>query len=138
LGSLTNKQIARFERHAGGLLLRALDGDKPHGWPRRRFGDRLGVGRVVLVSLHEGLHVDRCNQPHLMAQRADLAPRCELAQASIATKHFGTEAKNDSTFARDIFLRNEVDPSARAPCAWKTFFAKSSPMMLSAVALAFG
>jgi hypothetical protein len=36
------------------------------------FADRLGIGRVVLVSLHEGLHIDRRNQPHLMAQRADL------------------------------------------------------------------
>jgi len=23
------------------------------------FADRLGIGRVVLVSLHEGLHIDR-------------------------------------------------------------------------------
>jgi hypothetical protein len=36
------------------------------------FADRLGIGRVVLVSLHEGLHIDLRNQPHLMAQCADL------------------------------------------------------------------
>ena len=39
---------------------------------RNRFGDRLRVRGVVLLSLDERLHVDRCNQPHLATERHDL------------------------------------------------------------------
>ena len=32
---------------------------------------------------------------------------------------------------RDSFLRNRTVPSAAAPCSWNTFFARSTPMMLT-------
>lgn len=32
---------------------------------------------------------------------------------------------------RDSFLRKTTDPSAAAPCIWITFFAKSTPMMVT-------
>ena len=42
-----------------GLLVRALEGDEAHGGPLGGFTDRLGIGRVVLLSLDKGLHVRR-------------------------------------------------------------------------------
>jgi len=38
-----------------------------------RFADGLGIGGVVLLPLDEGLDVGRRDQPHAMAQLADLA-----------------------------------------------------------------
>jgi hypothetical protein len=66
------------------------------------FADRRGIGRVVLVSLHEGLHIDRRNQPHLMAQRADLPRPTVRTGAGFHRDNAlgGAEAKNESTFAR--------------------------------------
>ena len=40
-------------------------------WPGRRFGNSLGICHVVLLTLHEWLHVGRRNQPHLVAQIAN-------------------------------------------------------------------
>jgi hypothetical protein len=41
------------------------------------FADGLGVGSVVLLPLDVGLHVGRWYQPHIMAERLELArPRC--------------------------------------------------------------
>jgi hypothetical protein len=39
-----------------------------------RFADRLGICRIVLLPLDEGLDASGRAEPHLMAQLADLAP----------------------------------------------------------------
>src|SRR3954454_9735578 len=51
-----------------------FDGHKPHARSLRRLADRLGIGRIVLLPLHEGLDVCGRDQPHRVAQFADLAP----------------------------------------------------------------
>src|SRR3954447_12573544 len=43
----------------------------------------------------------------------------------------GWAAKNASTFARTRRLRNTTRPDASAPCAWKTRFAMSNPIVLA-------
>src|SRR3954451_221553 len=43
----------------------------------------------------------------------------------------GWAAKNASTFARTRRLRNTTRPDASAPCAWKTRFAISNPIVLA-------
>lgn len=44
------------------------------------LADRLGIGCVVLLPLHERLDVGRRDEPHLMAQLADLtAPEMSAA-----------------------------------------------------------
>src|SRR3954463_12022830 len=43
----------------------------------------------------------------------------------------GWAAKNSSTFARTRRLRNTTRPDASAPCAWKTRFAMSNPIVLT-------
>ena len=46
-------------QHQPALLLGRFDLYETHGWPLHRLGDRLGVGRIVLVALDVGLHVLR-------------------------------------------------------------------------------
>src|SRR3954447_5006578 len=43
----------------------------------------------------------------------------------------GWAAKNASTFARTRRVRNTTRPDASAPCAWKTRFAISNPIVLA-------
>jgi len=43
----------------------------------------------------------------------------------------GWPAKNSRTFSRGSFLRNTTTPASSVPCAWKTFFAKSKPMVVA-------
>src|SRR4051794_13347107 len=43
----------------------------------------------------------------------------------------GWAAKNASTFARTRRVRNTTRPDASAPCAWKTRFAMSNPIVLT-------
>jgi hypothetical protein len=38
---------------------------------------------------------------------------------------------NRSKSGRVSFFRNTTDPSAVAPCSWNTFFARSTPMMVT-------
>ena len=59
LGPLAHQKIARPEHQTAGLLLLALDRHEPHRRPLRRLADRLGIGRIVLLPLHERLDVGR-------------------------------------------------------------------------------
>src|SRR3954454_7016044 len=49
----------------------------------------------------------------------------------MATVQGGWAAKSSSTFARTRRLRNTTRPDASAPCAWKTRFAMSNPIVLT-------
>jgi hypothetical protein len=53
-------------------LLLALCGHEPHAWPLRRFADRLGIDRVVLLPLHERFYIGGRDQPNLMAKLDEL------------------------------------------------------------------
>ena len=53
-------------------LVLALLLDHPEVWSQRRFGDGLGVVVVVLLSFHEGLDVDRRDDPRLVTK----SPQC--------------------------------------------------------------
>ena len=71
------------KEHRLRLLGLRLNRHEVHGRSLRRFRDRLRVGRVVLASLDERLHVDRGNQPHLVAERRDLPAPVMGAGASL-------------------------------------------------------
>ena len=58
-----------------------------HGRPLRRLADRLRVRRVVLLALHEGLHVDRRDQPDLMAELHDLPAPVVRARTRLHRHH---------------------------------------------------
>src|SRR4051812_36734512 len=59
LGALANQQVPRAEHDGGGLLVRALEGDKAHGGTLSGLADRFGIRHVVLLSLDERLDVSR-------------------------------------------------------------------------------
>jgi hypothetical protein len=53
-------------------LLLAHHGHEPHARPLRRFADRLGVDRVVLLSFREWFYIGRRDQPNFMAKLDEL------------------------------------------------------------------
>lgn len=80
----------------------------------------------------EWFHVDRWGKRTEWQSFSSSRPQpCAVAQASMATTQLGCWAKNTSSCPRESFLRNTTDPSARAPCNWKTHFARSMPMMVT-------
>src|SRR3954466_4312167 len=73
LGALADQQVPRAEHDGGGLLVRALEGDKAHGGTLSGLADRFGIRHVVLLSLDERLDVRRRDQLHRVAKLGDLA-----------------------------------------------------------------
>src|SRR4028118_952532 len=73
LGPLPHQQITCPEYESGGLGLLTLGSHKAHGRALSRLADRLGISGIVLLALHERLHVSRRDQPDRMPERADLA-----------------------------------------------------------------
>src|SRR3954452_20432996 len=73
LGALANQQVPRAKHDGGGLLVRALEGNKAHSGTLGGLADRLRIGHVVLLSLDERLHVRRRDQLHRVAKLGDLA-----------------------------------------------------------------
>ena len=69
------------------LFLR-LHSHKPHGRPRGRLADRLGVRSVVLLPLDVGLDINRRGQPYCMAETADL-PAPMMRAAARLHRHRG-------------------------------------------------
>jgi hypothetical protein len=69
LGALVNQALPRSEQHRACLLLFRLWLDKAHLRALCRNHNRLGIGGVILLSLHEGPHVLRRDQLHVMTQR---------------------------------------------------------------------
>ena len=88
------------------LLLFALHGHEAHVGPLYGLPDRLCIGRIGLVGLHERPHELRRNQLHLMTQTLQQSsPVVCRPQASIATTPRGARAKNVLTCARRNVLR---------------------------------
>src|SRR5919107_4006370 len=83
LGPLADQQVACAEDHSSALCFRALRPDEPHRRTLRRLADRLRIGHVVLLPLHERLHIDWRNEPGLVPQRGDLASPVMSAGASL-------------------------------------------------------
>jgi len=64
-----NQMLANPEQHLRGLLLDALDRNKAGARTAHRLAICLRVGRVVLAAAYIRLHMLRCHQHRLMAQR---------------------------------------------------------------------
>jgi len=92
------QKFADAEDHRRPLRLFALHGHEAHRRPLRRFTDRLGIGRIVLLPLDEGLDVGRRDEPHVMAQLADLAAPVVRAAAGFhrndAARHLAKERQH--------------------------------------------
>jgi len=61
------------KQHRPGLVCLRLQRDKPHGGAQCCLDDRLGIGRIVLLTLHERHHIDRRDQAHDVSQFLELA-----------------------------------------------------------------
>ena len=57
------------EHCCAGVLHDGLGVNKTHLGLAGRDHDRLGIGRIIFLALHEGAHILRCNQPHLVVKR---------------------------------------------------------------------
>src|SRR5690554_1315789 len=74
LGSLPDQQLADAKDHCSALGLLALHRHEAHRRALRRLADCFGIGHVILLALHEWLHVGGWDQPHLMPDLPDLTP----------------------------------------------------------------
>src|SRR5215213_4215752 len=82
LRALAHQHVSSSKHNAARLLLFVLDRHEAHVRPLSRLADRRGIGRGVLLSLHERLDIGRRYQPHRMAQLGDLSPPMMCAAAS--------------------------------------------------------
>ena len=73
LRPLPHQQFSHSVNHQDFLLLFLFDGHETHCRTHHCFADRLGVGRVVLVSLDEGPHVLSWQKPNFMAEATNYA-----------------------------------------------------------------
>lgn len=72
-GALVDEPLSSAKQNGSALLLSRLWLDEAHFWTLGRDHDGLCVGRIVLLTLDERLHVVRGNQLHLMAKHDHLA-----------------------------------------------------------------
>lgn len=73
LGPLPDQELAHAEHQRCALRLFALHRHETHRRTKGGLADRLGIGRILLLPLDEGLEIGGWDQPHVMAQLADLA-----------------------------------------------------------------
>jgi hypothetical protein len=118
LRALAHQKIAAPEQHRARLALCRLHRDKAHGRTRGRLHNRFRVGCIVLLALHERLHIDRRDQPHLMPECRYL-PAPEMRRA--ASLHRNDAARlirqDPRSCPRDSFRRKTTEPSADKPCS---------------------
>src|SRR6202035_337709 len=72
-GLLTDEQMTGAVEHQATLLLGGLGWHEPHVGPGDRLANGLRISRVILLPLDVRLHIGRRYQPHLVAQRLQLA-----------------------------------------------------------------
>jgi hypothetical protein len=100
-GALLDQHFAYFVNARRRLLRLGLDRDNAHRWPAHRLADRRGVRRVVLVAPDIGLRIGRWDQPHVMAELADLAPPIMRRRARLdpdqARRQLGEERQDPRT-----------------------------------------
>ena len=72
LRSLPDQKLSDPTDHRRTVGLFVLHGHKAHRRALCCLTNRFCIGSIILLTLHEGLHLSRRNEPHLMAQIADL------------------------------------------------------------------
>jgi hypothetical protein len=95
--------------------------------------DRLGVVVVVLLSLHEGLHVDGLNDPRLVAKGAQGAADEVRAQAGLHADDAGWKSLERVGERQALDLAPEGDRAFRAEAdEGEDVFTNVDPMAASA------
>src|SRR5712671_4149753 len=103
-------------QHQLALLLGRLNPYEPHGRAPHRLTDCLRVGGIVLIALDVGLHILRWHQTDLMAQLINSrAQWCDVAQASMPTRHGARASKNAITWPRRSCFLTMTSSAAPMP-----------------------
>lgn len=68
LRPLSDEQITGTKEHGPGLLLCCLHSHCPHGGTLSGLSDCLRISDIILLSLDLRLHIDRSDEPNLMAE----------------------------------------------------------------------
>jgi hypothetical protein len=118
LRPLSHQHVASSEHDPACLLRFIFYRNKSHARPLCCLTDRLGIGRVVLLPLHERLDIGGRYQPDCVAQPPNL-PTPVMRPSTRLHRHKTTRLgrKNSISFPRVIFRRNKTCPVASAPCA---------------------
>src|SRR5690606_29974952 len=72
-GHLANVEVARAMQDEHRLLLWSLDRYEPHARPQHRLANGLGICCIVLLPLHERLHIGWWHQLDGVAKRGQFA-----------------------------------------------------------------
>ena len=117
-------------QHQCALLLGAFDRHQAHRWPRYRLADSSGVGGIVLAAFDVGLHVACGHKPHIVAKLLELASPLVRRGARLHADETRRMLKNSSTWLRLSCFLSTSFSAASTPCTWKTFLARSIPIVL--------
>ena len=90
--------------HECGLLLRALDGHKAHGWAGHRFTDAFSIKGITFAAFDIWLHIGRRHEPDLMAKGCQL-PRPEVGGR---TRLHANQARQQAAEEADEFTPAEL------------------------------
>src|SRR3954462_3949810 len=132
LGALTHQQVARSEHRRTRLALLTLYGHEAHALSLCRLADRLCIGGIVLLPLHEWLHVSGRNEPHLMAELHQLA--APVMRASTGLHRHGARWLRSEELNQ--LLTRDTPTKQHGPgriCAMrvKTLFCITQPIVLT-------
>ena len=103
--------LSEYDRR--GLRLSALALHKPHRRALRRFTDRLRVSHVVLLSLHERLHVCRRDQLRVVPNCGELARPIMSAGTRLHRHNAPRQGREERQHLVPPELLAEHDPAAR-------------------------
>jgi hypothetical protein len=116
LGPLPHQQVTGPKHQTRSLLLFALHRHEPHARALRRFADRLGIDRVVLMPFHKRLYIGGWDQPDFVAKLGELTGPVMRSTARLerysATRLGREEIQQLSALIR--LLNTPIDPLIRS------------------------
>lgn len=105
-GALAHQRLPGPAQHGQRLPFRPLDTGESHAGPAGRFADRLGIGKIVLHTLNDGLHILRRNQFDVVSQRLGRVVRAIGATTGVHCHLAGWQLRQK---------RNEPGAAGRTP-----------------------
>lgn len=115
-GPLAHEAFPGTEEDGSALLLFRFRLDEAHLGPLGRNDDRLGIGGIVLLTLHKRLHVLRRDQLHFMALPGQFP--CPVMGAAAGLQHdhcgrlLGHESEEGRT--RELFAKRHLARQQRS------------------------
>jgi hypothetical protein len=111
-------------------LLHRLEWHEPPGRPLNRLANRFGIQEVILLGLHEWLHVLRRNQSHVVSLRDQNPPEVVRAAAGFHPHETGRQVRQRSNQLGARALSPNDNPAARIKAdEMKLFLPMSMPIV---------